>query len=92
MYTVLAAFLASSIGSLAKRALFALGLGTITYAGLQSAFNTAQAQIISNYGQLSGASMQLADLAGVGQVLGIILGALTARVGIAVVSKIGRVL
>lgn len=92
MAPLLGAFLATSIGALATRALVALGLGTVTYAGLQAAFNAVQAQVISNYGQLSGASMQLTDLAGVGQVIGILLGALTARVGIAIVSKIGRVL
>lgn len=92
MAPLLGAFLATSIGSLAKRALVALGLGTITYTGLQAAFNAAQTQVINNYGQMTGASLQLTDLAGVGQVIGIILGALAARVGIALLSKIGRVL
>lgn len=89
---LLGAFLALSVGALVKRALLALGLGIITYSGLQAAFDTVQAQVISNYGQMSGASLQLADLAGVGQTIGILLGALAARVGIAVVSRIGRVL
>lgn len=92
MAPLLGAFLATSIGSLATRALVALGLGTVTYAGLQAAFDAVQAQVINHYGQLTGASLQLTDLAGVGQVIGITLGALAARVGIALVSKIGRVL
>lgn len=91
-FPLLGAFLAGSIGALAKRAMLAIGLGTITYAGLQAAFDAAQTQVITHYGQLSGASLQLADLAGVGQTIGILLGALAARVGIAVVSKFGRVL
>lgn len=89
---LLGAFLAAAAGPLLKKAMLAIGLGTITYAGLQAAFNAAQTQVISHYGQMSGASLQLADLAGVGQTIGIILGALAARVGIAVVSKFGRVL
>lgn len=89
---LLGAFLSSSIGALVKKALTALGLGTITYAGLQTAFDAAQAQVIAHYGQMSGNSMQLADLAGVGQAIGIILGALAGRVGLIALSKIGRVL
>lgn len=89
---LLGAFLALSVGALVKRALLALGLGIITYSGLQAAFDAVQAQVIANYGQMTGASMQLADLAGVGQTIGILLGALAARVGIAVISRIGRVL
>jgi len=89
---LLGAFLSASIGALAKKVLIALGLGTITYAGLQAAFNAAQAQVISNYGQMPAAAMQLADLAGVGQTIGILLGAMSARVGLAVLSKIGKVL
>lgn len=92
MGPLMGAWLATSIGSLVKRAAVAIGFGTVTYAGLQTAFNAVQAQVISNYGQLSGASMQLADLAGVGVSMGILLGAMAARVGIAVVSKFGRVL
>lgn len=89
---LLGAFLASAAGPLLKKAMIAIGLGTVTYAGLQAAFSAAQAQVISHYGQLTGASLQLTDLAGVGQVIGILLGALAARVGIAVISKFGRVL
>lgn len=92
MAPLLGAWLATSIGGLVKRAAVAIGFGTVTYAGLQTAFNAVQAQVISNYGQLSGASMQLADLAGVGVAMGILLAAMAARVGIALVSKFGRVL
>lgn len=92
MSPLIGAWLATSIGGLVKRALVAIGLGTVTYTGLQTVFSSVQAKVIANYGLLSGASLQLVDLAGVGQVIGIILGALAARVGIAVVSKFGRVL
>lgn len=89
---LLGAFLSASIGALARKAMVAIGLGTITYTGLQAAFDSVQANIISNYGTMSGASMQLANLAGVGDTLGIILGAMSARVGMAVVSKIASML
>lgn len=89
---LLGAFLSTSIGALVKRAMLAIGLGTITYSGLQAAFDAAQAQVISNYGLMPSNALALADLAGVGAAIGILLGALAARVGIAVVSKFGRVL
>ncbi|MBI1887206.1 MAG: DUF2523 domain-containing protein [Nitrosomonadales bacterium] len=91
-FPLLAAFLVSAVGPLVKKALIAIGLGIVTYAGLQAAFDAAQAQIIANYGAMAGASLQLADLAGVGQTIGILLGALTARVGMVAASHIGRVL
>jgi hypothetical protein len=89
---LLGAFLGTAIGALAKKALTALGLGVVTYAGLQAAFNTAQTQVINNYGNLTGVTLALADMAGVGQSIGIILGAIAGRIGIAVLGRIGRVL
>ena len=89
---LLGAFLAGAAGPLVKKALLAIGLGTVTYAGLQAAFNGAQAAVISNYGLMPAAALQIADLAGVGQTIGIILGALAARVGMVALSHIGRVL
>ena len=88
---LLGAFLAGAAGPLLKKALVAIGLGTVTYAGLQAAFNAAQAQIIANYGLMPAAALQIADLAGVGATIGIILGALAARVGMVALSHIGRV-
>lgn len=89
---LLGAFLSASIVPLVKKVMFAFGLGTITYAGLQTAFSAAQTQIIAHYGAMSAGTLQLADLAGVGQAIGIMLGAMAARVGMVALSKIGRVL
>lgn len=86
------AFLAMSIGPLVKRALVAIGVGTITYTGLQAAFSAAQASVIVAYGAMGAGSLQLANLAGVAQVLGIILGAMGGRIAIIAVNKIGSVL
>lgn len=88
----LAAFFAGSIGGIVKRALIAIGIGTVTYSGLDIAFGAARDLVISNYGQISGASAQLIALAGVGQALGIVLGALAARVGLLALSTLGKVL
>lgn len=91
-FPLLGGFLALSIGALVKRALIAVGFGTITYVGLQAAFDSVQQNVILNYGLMAGASMQLADLAGVGQTLGILLGALSGRIALIAVSKLGSIL
>ncbi|MDD2943636.1 MAG: DUF2523 domain-containing protein [bacterium] len=88
----IAAFLATSIGPLVKRALVAIGVGTVTYAGLDVAFAAARDLIVSNYGQMSGSVADLVSLAGVGQAIGIVLGALAARVGLVALTSLGRVL
>jgi len=89
---LLGAFLAGSVGALAKKALVAIGLGTVTYAGLQVAFDAAKQQIIVNYGAMPADALQIAGMSGVGETIGIILGALAARVGMVALSHIGRVL
>jgi len=86
------AFLAGAVGPLAKKILLALGIGTLTYTGLQAAFNAAQTQIINNYGLMAGGTLSIVDLAGVGQAIGILLGAMTARVGMIVVAKYTKLL
>jgi cell division protein FtsX len=91
-FPLLGAFLATSIGALVKRALVAIGFGAITYTGLQVAFDSAKTSVIQAYGSMAGASLQLADLAGVGTVIGIILGAMAGRIAIVAVNKIGSVL
>ncbi|MEQ1742407.1 MAG: DUF2523 domain-containing protein [Candidatus Nitrotoga sp.] len=82
-----ATFLAAAVGPLAKKILLALGIGTITYTGLQAAFDAASAQVVANYGSMSGGSLAIADLAGVGQSIGIVLGALSARLAMIVLAR-----
>ena len=88
----IAAFLATAAGPLIKRALVAIGIGSVTYVGLDAAFASAKDLVVSNYGQMSGNVADLVSLAGVGQAIGIILGAMAARVGMAALSSLGKVL
>lgn len=88
----IATFLIQAIGPLAKRLLVAIGIGTVTYAGLDVAFGAAKNLVISSYGQMSGDVANLVSLAGVGQAIGIILGALAARVAMTALSSLGKVL
>jgi len=85
-----ASLLTSVAGPVAKRALQALGIGVISYAAVQAAFSAAQAQMLALYGQAPASMMWIVERAGFSSALGIILGAVAAKFGLAAVSKLGR--
>lgn len=89
--TSLWAFLASASWPLVRKVLVMLGIGTITYAALTTLVNSIVANAQANWGQLTGAALQLSSLGGIPQVLGIITGALVARVAFLAVGKIGMI-
>ncbi|OZA55091.1 MAG: hypothetical protein B7X79_16120 [Acidovorax sp. 17-64-282] len=75
-----AVWLAALLPSLVGRVLAALGLGVVTVTGFNIAWDSLKSLILTNFGGMSADIMGLANLAGVGEGLGIILGAITARV------------
>lgn len=75
-----AVWLAALLPSLVARVLAALGMGVITVTGFNIAWNQLKAIIISNFQGFPADIAALAGLAGVGTGIGIILGAITARV------------
>jgi hypothetical protein len=68
-------------GPFALRVLTVLGLGTITFTGVTSSIQGLIDMAVINYGGMSADILSLAGLAGIPQALGIIAGAMTARVG-----------
>lgn len=76
---------------LVRRALLALGLGVVTYAGLSVLADQVVSAVRDNYGSLSGVSIQILNLLGVGEALGIVLSAIVARATFAAVARIGVV-
>lgn len=84
-------FLVALAGPLARKVLLALGIGWVTYAGLDTLMSAVVASVQSNFGAVSGSWAQVVWLAGFGQAIGIILGALMARVSMMVLSKLGKV-
>ncbi|MBN8764050.1 MAG: hypothetical protein BGP20_07025 [Thiobacillus sp. 63-78] len=85
----LAVFLLGLVTPLVRKALVALGLGVISYAGLALIANQVRDAVIANYGAMSGSVLDLLNLLGAGQALGIILGGIIARAAFAAVSRIG---
>jgi hypothetical protein len=82
-------FLLAAVGPLAKQVLFSLGIGIVTYAGLSLLETNLQTAIIDSYNGLPYAVSEVCGLAGINTAFGIILGAITARVGFASIKKLG---
>lgn len=83
----LGAFLEAAVGPLAVRVLTSLGIGVISYAGLNVTVNSALAYMQTQYAGLPSAFANLANLAGLGQCLAIITSAITFRVAFQVQRK-----
>ena len=79
--TKLAAFLMSMMGPLALRVLTAVGLSTITFTGVTVALQSMIDVAVTNYASLPSDILGLAGVAGIPQCVGIICGAMVARVG-----------
>lgn len=86
----LGSFLAAAAGPLAKRVLQAIGVGVISYAGLAVAVNAVVGELKASYGQIVGPVADLLNLAGLGAALGIILGAMLAKLSFTVTERLGR--
>lgn len=76
-----ATLLMGLVGPMALRVLTVLGIGTVTFTGVAASVQGLIDVAVVNYSGLSADVLALAGIAGVPQALGIICGALTARVG-----------
>ena len=82
-------FFESNIGTIVRKGFAAVGIGTISYAAITAAFNTALSYAQSQYNSLAVDALQLVGLAGTGDALGIIGGAIAFRVAFSAASKLG---
>ncbi len=76
----LATFLMSMAGSLAIRVLMTLGMGLLVFEGVNEAIGDLMTAAQTHWSAIPAAILGLASMAGVPQGLGIVAGALTARV------------
>lgn len=86
----LGTLLLSVAGPLVIRGAIALGIGTITFAGLTALMGTLTGYVVAQWGTAPAAVLQFLGLAGISQSVGIILGALTARAAMMALPKLGR--
>jgi hypothetical protein len=75
-----------------KRVLVALGFGVTTYVGLDLAFAGVRNAVVSSYGGLTAEALQIVSMTGIGQAIGIILGAYTAKLSLIALSHFGKLL
>ena len=75
-----AAFLAGMVPSLVAQVFLALGIGVLTITGIDIVFGEMEALLVTHLGTIAGIGAGLLGLAGVGQAIGYIVGAWTARV------------
>lgn len=86
------AWLVSAVGPLVKRAFVALGIGWLTYGGASTIIDDIRLNVVTRYGEIPGAIVQILDLFGVGVALGIVLGAMVARLAFMAFKRLGSVL
>lgn len=84
-------YLASVAGPIAKRAVMALGFGTVTYVGLDAALGVVKSNVISSWGAIPSGALAIMSMAGVSQAMGIVLGAIVARVSMIQLKRFGLV-
>jgi hypothetical protein len=89
--TNLAGLLIALVGPLAKQALVALGIGLITYVGLDAAVTSALSAAKSSLGQLPAAAMAICARGGMFTAFSIVAGGITARMSMMIVKRLGRV-
>lgn len=85
----LGAFLAAAVTPLAKRILAGLGLGILSFTAVTTALNAAISLAQGYFTGLPGDIFGLVGLAGIGEGLGIIAGAMVARVAFMTLKRIG---
>jgi hypothetical protein len=85
-------FLAAAVGPLAIRALTAIGFASVSFAGVQLAYDALLSSVTSSWSALPVAVLQLASIAGVPAGLGIIFGAFSARIALWLATNATRLL
>lgn len=80
-------FLMSIAGSLAARVMVSLGIGVVSYIGFNTLVTAVNDQVHSAYGSAYGIPLDLLNMAGAGQAIGILTGALVTRVSLMAIKK-----
>jgi len=85
--TGLASFLIGIAGSLAGRVMLALGFGIVSYVGYSAIIDQIHTMITDQLTTIPSEILDLLMLAGMGQVIGIILGAYTSKAVLLTIRK-----
>lgn len=80
------------MGPLAKRVLIALGIGTISYVGIDAVMTGVTSAITSSLGGLSSDIINILAMGGFTTAISIILGGVASRISMMTLKKLGSVL
>lgn len=72
----------AAVGPVVVKALAILGISAVTFVGVDSVVSELLAHVTTSYGGMSGSMAQIAGLAGAGQAIGLVLGAINARLAL----------
>ncbi|MDP1614481.1 MAG: DUF2523 family protein [Methylococcales bacterium] len=89
--TTLFSFLISIAGSLAARVLISLGIGIFSYAALGSLAETVSSSVSGAWNSQAGVLIALLNLAGGGEVLGILIAALISRASLMAIKHLAPI-
>lgn len=78
-FTLLFAFLTTVVGPLVKKVLVALGIGTVSYIGMNALLDRAKSEIMSNFNGMLTDVVQLMGLAKVDVAINIVFSAILVR-------------
>lgn len=87
----LGAFFSAAAAPIAKKVLQGLGIGMVTYAGVDVVFSGLKAYVVSSWSGMTPEILGLLSLAGVGTGVNMMLAAMAARVAMLSVSFLGKV-
>lgn len=76
---------------LAKKVLLMLGIGWATYEGMGVLVSQGASYLVQYWGQAPMSVIQIGTMSGVAQAIGIILGAMTARVSFTMTTRLTKI-
>ena len=86
---LLGSFFAASTGAIVKRGLAAVGIGILTFGAITAAFNQIVSIAQAHFNNIVSDILQILNLAGTGEALGMVTGALLFKVGFYTMKRLG---
>lgn len=86
---LLGTFFTASIGAIVKRGLAAIGIGVLTFGAITAAFNQIVSIAQTHFNNVASDVLQILNLAGTGEALGMVTGALLFKLGFSTMKRLG---
>ena len=87
----IAVWLVALVGPLVKKAMLALGIGVVSYAGFTLLANQVRDQVLAHLSGLTGDAYQIIAMSGAFEAIGILLGGLAAKATLMAIDRFQRI-